>query len=564
MIDFDRIPVSRRKFVGGSAAAAGALALAGCSSSDSDSGSSSGSASTSSDSSSTTLSDNTMIIYLAEPSYIDPYCVGETSGAEVMNTVFDTLYKWDWDAGAIAPLAAADLPEVSDDGLTYTITLREGMTFHNGDAVDAASFKRGWERTVDPTMAVPSSTAYHFAPIVGYDEFAAGEADEMSGVVAVDDLTLQVTLQYAWADFTAVMCHQSFSPVPEVALEDPEGFLEQPIGNGPFYMTEAWQHNQYINCARFEDYYGDAPSIDGVYFAIYDSKDTAYNEFQAGTIDFSPISVGMISDAVEAYGESEDGYTVTPGNQVLLGSKCATDWIACNNDVAPLDDPDVRHAISLAINRDNICETLYENSRVPANSIVPPVLDTEGTCEWEYCTYDPDKAAELLDTNYPVGDDGTRGINITISFASTKEDIMASIQSDLEAVGITVTQDVLETSVLYSNMNDGNYEMGYSGWTCDYPILDNFMYPCFYSTSGDNSSQYNNPDVDAALEEARQIQDDDERRAAYGEICQTLSDAQPVIPIMFDAYDFVGSDRITNFYSDPQVMPDFITAELDV
>ena len=181
-----RLVMDRRRFIGGTLAASALAALAGCSGQTSDTGSAdTGSASSG--------GENVMSVYSSEPAYIDPYNAMEVQGTMVVYACFDTLVTWDWDTGEAVPLAAADLPSVSDDGLTYTFTLREGMTFHNGDPVDAASFKRGWERVASPAMATPSDICYHLAPIAGYDEFHAGDADEITGVVAVDDLTLQVS-----------------------------------------------------------------------------------------------------------------------------------------------------------------------------------------------------------------------------------------------------------------------------------------------------------------------------------------------------------------------------------
>ena len=205
--------------------------------------------------------DNVLSFYLSEPAYIDPYNAQENQGNAVVRACFDGLMTWDWDTNSAVPMCAAEAPTLSDDALTYTFKLREGMKFHNGDAVDAASFKRGWERVASSkgVKDTPSDIAYHLAPVAGYDEFHSGSADELSGVVAVDELTLQVTLSSPMADWPAVCCHPGLVPVPQAAIDDPDSFLEQPIGNGPFKMDEAWKHNQYINLVKFDDYYGEPP-----------------------------------------------------------------------------------------------------------------------------------------------------------------------------------------------------------------------------------------------------------------------------------------------------------------
>lgn len=551
-----QINLNRRQFVGSALAASALAALAGCTSNGGTTAGSAGSASAAAPE----VGENYISFYLSEPAYIDPYNAQENQGTAVVRATFDGLVTWDWATNGVVPLAAAELPTVSEDGLTYTFKLREGMKFHNGDPVDAASFKRGWERLADSTMKSPSEIGYHLAPVAGYAEMAAGDADEISGLVAVDDLTFQVTLTDPMADFTAVCCHPGLVPVPQAALDDPAAFLEQPIGNGPFKLDEAWQHNQYIIASKFEDYYGEAPKIDGVYFSIQADPDTAYRELQAGSIDFAMIPTGKIQEAVDQYGLSDDGFTVTPGKQVLTGTELSTYYLVVNLNDPALSDVNVRRAISLAIDRQAIVDTLYEGYREPATSIMPLSIDDNEENVWEYCKYDPEQAKQILaDAGYADGD-----ISVSLSYngGGGHEDLMSKVQQDLEAVGITVTQDTTEWATYLNNLSDGNYQLARLGWTADYPTMDNFLYPNFFSTADNNYGGYNNPDVDAAMLAARQIQDEEERKAAYRQICHQVGEDMPVIPIMFYAHNYVGTDRLASFYYDSQTIPHFETAEL--
>ena len=558
----NRMPMmGRRQFIGSALAVSALTALAGCSGG---TGSTSGSTPTG-DTGSASSGDNVMSIYTSEPAFIDPYNAKEVQGTMVVLACFDTLVSWDWDTNTAVPLAAAELPSLSDDKLTYTFKLREGMTFHNGDPVDAASFKRAWERLADPTMSTPSDIGYHLQPVAGYQDMVDGNATEMSGLACPDDLTFEVTLTAPMADFLAVCCHPGLSPVPQAAIDDPATFLEQPIGNGPFMLDEPWQHNQYISCSRFEDYYGDAPKLDGVYFAIHSQPDTAFNEFEAGSLDFAQIPSGRIQQTIDAYGQSDDGYTVEPGKQVLVGSQVSTYFIALNTQDDLLSNVDLRRAVSLAINRQNIVDTLFEGTREVADTIFPRAIDSDDEDIWQYCTYDPEQAAQLLvAAGYPAADDGSRGLTLTLSYDSGRghEDIMSSIQADLEAVGITVTQDTAEWAVHLTKMSEGSFQMARSGWTADYPTMDNFLYPNFYSTAADNYPHYNNPEVDAAIDAARQIEDEDERKAAYRKVCHMIGEDMPLVPIMYYAHNYVGSERVQSFYYDAQQHPDFRNAEL--
>lgn len=555
MAKFTEPVMGRRQFVGGTLATSALAALAGCG----------GNKTEGSAPAEDGAGDNVMSFYLSEPAYIDPYNAQENQGTAIVRAMFDGLMTWDWDTNSAVPVCAADYPEVSEDGLVYTFKLKEGMTFHNGDPVDAESFVRGWTRVADPKMATPSDICYHLAPVAGYAEFNGGEADTLTGIKAVDDLTFEVTLVAPMGDFTAVCCHPGLVPVPQAALDDPEAFLEQPIGNGPFMMDEPWKHNQYINLVKFEDYHGEPAKLDGVYCSIQKDPDTAYNEFKAGSIDFAQIPTGQIADNQETYGVSEDGYTSTPGKQVLMGTELSTYFmIPCSQDPV-LQDVNVRRALSLAINRQNIVDTLYEGSRKPATSIMPQVLDDSEENNWEYCAYDPERAAQILDeAGYPADENGKRGLEITLNYNGDggHEDLMSTIQLDLEAVGFTVTQDAVEWATYLENLAADNFSLGRLGWIADYPVMDNFLYPNFFTGADNNYEKYSSPEFDALLLEARQIQDEEERKAAYRKACAMIGEDMPVIPIMFYAHNYVASERMASFTYDSQSIPHFESAEI--
>lgn len=552
-IKFNQPVMGRRAFVGGALATSALAALAGCGG-----GSGEGEGAPAG-------GDNVMSFYLSEPAYIDPYNAQENQGTAVVRAMFDGLMTWDWDVNEAVPVCAAEAPTVSEDGLVYTFKLKEGMKFHNGDPVDAESFVRGWKRVAAPDMETPSDICYHLAPVAGYDAFHDGSADDFTGLKAVDDLTFEVTLSAPMADFPAVCCHPGLVPVPQAALDDPKSFLEQPIGNGPFKMDEPWKHNQYINLVKFEDYHGEAPKIDGVYCSIQKDPDTAYNEFKAGTIDFAQIPTGQIKDNVEKYGESEDGYTSTPGKQCLLGTELSVYYLILNPDDPALADVNVRHAMALAINRQNIVDTLYEGSRQPATSIMPAAIDDSEENVWQYCKYDPEQAKKILDdAGYTADESGKRGIEIALNYNGDggHEDLMSAVQIDLEAVGFTVTQDTTEWATYLQKLSDGTFSAARLGWTADYPTMDNFLYPNFFTGADNNYEKYSNPEADKLMLEARQIQDEEERKAACRKACAMIGEDMPLIPIMFYSHNYVASERMKTFTYDAQTIPHFETAEI--
>ena len=544
--------VTRRNFVKGGVAAGALAGLAACSSSNGSS------TSTTASNSSSTYTGGSVSYYINDPVAIDPYNCQESEGTQVVKCLFDPLTKYDWANQELLP-AAAESWEANDDASEFTFHLVKGAKFHNGDAVTSECFKRGWERMCDSTMTTPSEVSYHLDPVVGAKDMVAGKATEISGVTCPDDNTLVVKLTAPMADWPIVCSHQALDPVPQAALDDPASFLTAPIGNGPFKMDGEWVSGQYINVVKFDDYYGTSANIDAVNFSIQKDPDTAFLEFTAGNIDFTSIPSGRFAEVKQQYGESSDGYTVTKGAQVVDGAEASTYYLAVNCQDATMSNINVRRAISLAINRQNICDTLFEGVRKPATNIFPPIIDDDSSNDWQDCYYDKDAAQKLVDDNNLAG----TKITLSCNSGGGHEDIMACIQGDLQAVGFEVEIEATEWAAYLQKLGDGSFQIGRLGWIADYPTMDNFLYPTFFSTADNNYSKWNSPDFDAKVEAARKIVDDDERRAAYREANQIVGDDMPVIPIMWYAHNHVGSDKFKSVYYDAAGIAHLATCQLN-
>ncbi len=501
----------------------------------------------------------TLNYYINEPAYIDPYNTQESEGTNVEQMLFDSLTTIEGETNKVIP-AAAESWTANADNSVFTFKLVPGAMFHDGTPVTAESFVFAWTRISDPKTNPkdPSVISYHLSAVKGYADLQEGKATTLAGVKAVDDTTFEVTLDAPFADFPYVAAHPALAPVPADAVAngvDVNGenvpFAEMPVGNGPFKMTEPWKHDQYIKVARNEDYYGEKANLDAVNFSIFKDEETAFREFQAGTVDFTSIPSGQVKATIEQFGEAADGYTVNPAKQVLLGAETAVYYIVLNNKDKSLANPDVRKAINLAINRQAICDSIFEGTRKPATNIVPPGVVGYEDGTWKDARYDVEGAkAALTAAGFPEGK-GVPELTLSFNSGSGHEDIMQLVQADLAKVGIKSKLQGAEWAQYLKQLDEGDFTVARLGWIADYPIFDNFLYPIFDSKSGDNKAAFADPAVDAALVAARQEGDEAKRIAAYQAINETIQATDPVVPMMYYAHRHVGSARVNNLYYSP-------------
>lgn len=519
----------------------------------------------------------TMSFYIGSPAYIDPYNMVESEGVQVAQALFDSLTAFDpLDPAKVIP-AAAESWEADSDGSVWTFKLRKEGRFSDGSPVTAQDFIYAWERIADPKTVntqtgktESSNIAYHLANVKGFDALQSGEATHLAGLKAVDDHTLQVTLSKPFGDFEYVVGHPALAPVSRKHVESGVAFGgakvaygDMPIGNGPFKMTEPWKHDRYIKVVRNDAYYGTKPLIDGIDFRILKDPATAYVEFEQGNLDFTAIAEGKVKAAAAAFGTSTDGYTAQPGEQVLLGAENSTYFLLCNLKNKALDNKNLRRALSLAINRQAICE-LKEGTAQPADDIVPPGMAGYSKGTWADSRYDFEAAKEaLVEAGYPDGK-GAPVLRLSFNAEGGHQSVMELVQSDLKAIGIDAQIDSHADNAAYMQAwSGGRLEIGKLEWAADYPIMDNFLGPLFSSGSDMNLSGYADAGVDSALLEARTITDGVERIKAYQEVDKTIQAENPIIPLTFSRHHHVTSKRVHGLTFSAMGLVDFTKVWLD-
>ncbi|MGN6576900.1 MAG: peptide ABC transporter substrate-binding protein, partial [Nocardioides sp.] len=432
----------------------------------------------------------------------------------------------------------------SDDQKTWTITLKDGWTFHNGEPVDAASYVRAWNAGAYSPNAYGNS--YFFENIVGYDDLQAPEdggepkATEMSGLKIVDDHTFTVELKSPFSQFPLTVGYTAFYPLPKAYEDDPKAFEEQPIGNGPFQMDGSWKHNREIKVKRYDNYAGAKAKSENVTFAIYSDVNTAYNDLLAGNLDvMDAIPPERLADAKAQFG---DRFIQRPSSSFT--------YIGFPLYDKAFSDVRLRKAISMAIDREAIIKAIFNGSLKPAKSVVSPVVaGSRGDPCGESCSYDPDKAKQLYDA--AGGYDGT--LTLWFNSGAGHEDWMESVSNQLRSnLGIKDIKFKSLEFAEYLQLLDAEKVTGpfRLGWVMDYPSPQNYLEP-IYSTSGSsNNFGYSNKKVDALIEKGNQAPTIDEGIEFYQQAEDQILSDMPNIPMWFGQVQAAHSDRVSNVVID--------------
>lgn len=472
---------------------------------------------------------------IAEPFAIDPVNVADNQAFQVTRLIFDGLTDVDPDLEVVPAVAES---WESPDNIVWTFHLRDDVTFSNGRTVVADDFIFAWNRVANPDSA--SEVAYHGIPIQGWLDVMDGVTAEITGIRAVDDQTLEVTLDEPFSFFPKVLTHPVFSPVPAEELDSPEkaaAFAEQPIGNGPYQMIGPWEHNVRIPLARYDGYYDEAGKTAEIDFRIYSARDAMYRDVQAGNLDigFQAVTPALYSSAQAEFGDRM--LQVPVGAVNFLGIPVLT---------PPYDNPDIARALSMAIDREGIATRIRQGTVTPAMGLVPPqALGAVADACDGYCDFDPDRAKQLYDAagGIPEG----RILLYYEAGAGAEDEIEVIANGWRTTFGIEVDLAADEFAPyldqLYAGVGDRIY---YGSWIWDYPSAYSFLAPLLESTSFDNLAPWISEPFDTLLSDARTASDEAAGIPALEEAQRLAGSELPLIPTYFASDISVFSERIGN------------------
>lgn len=534
-------PVRPRRRVAFVATALATALLSACSVSGADDSSSGGSGESPATASGGTVPGTSLVVAESEPGDLNPG--KQITAYDQVMAMFTSLTDVATD-GTVTMAAAESV--TSDDATTWTITLKDGWTFHNGEPVTSASYVDAWNATAYGPNAWANSG--QLAEIAGYEdlnpETGKPATTTMSGLSVVDDLTFTVTLSAPDGQFPLQLsqAQTGLFPMPEAAFEDLDAYNLQPIGQGPYMMTEPHEENEDITVVAFGDYGGTAPLTESIVFKNYADTSTAYNDVLAGNVDVAGVGPTKIATAVKEFG---DHFYANPAPGIsFLGLPL---WDERYDDVR------VRRAISMAIDRDTVNEVIYGGQFTPATAFTPSTEPgtPEGVCG-EWCTYDPTRAKELLEeaggwsgemvVTYPGG------FGLDELYKAYANQLRQNL--GIEEVTTKATTDFAEFAELRGEGElDGPY---FSRWGALYPSQQNTLRAFFVPGGGGgctNCSASQPQEVVDLLGQADGQVDQDAAIELYVQAQEVLAEELPIIPMFDEKYMFVTSEKVTEFPS---------------
>lgn len=470
----------------------------------------------------------------AEPQDLDPQVMTAFTDQNIALALFEGLCALDEKSSTAVP-AAAERWEVSTDGLTYTFHLRANLKWSDGTPLTASDFVASWRRALLPTLA--AEYAYLLFPLKNAEAINTGTMPTSAlGAEAVDDRTLRLTLARPTPYLPALTANPIWFPLHLGSLAKHQGLLQRGaawtragnlVGNGPFILTD-WTPQAHVKVAR-NPHYWDAAAVrlTGITFFPTESIDVDERNFRAGQVHVTaelPLS-------------KVDNYRKTAPESLRLDPFLETFFLRFNTTRPPLNDPRVRRALSLAINREQLSRTLLRGTRAPAFHYTPP--DSAGYTAQARVGFEPTKAKDLLAAagfpdgeNFPTLDVQVRNDEL---HAKVLEVIQAMWQREL---GITVTISPVEQKTWVRNQQALDYAISTARWVGDFVDPVTFL-DMFVSGGTNNWTGWADEAYDTQIAVATKATEPAQRAAAFQQAEARLLDQSPIAPVFFGVRSYL-------------------------
>ena len=556
--------ISRRNFLKVAGVGAAALGLAACGGSKSGSTATSGTASSAGSSTGSVSTAGFTVQYGSNPETLDPALNSAVDGGNTIITVFETLLIINENNEAVP--GQAESWTTSEDGLTWTFTMRDGLKWSDGTDLNAKDFEYSFKRMADPDTAAPYAETC-LGMIDGFEE-AAGFPDadgnptvepnlDALNVKASDDgKTLTIVLAYPCSYFDKIVAFAAMSPVQKATVEaNGDAWCTSPdtyVCNGPFMITE-WTPSERIVLTKNPNYVGgwDSSKIVSESITLLLLEDSsasfaAYNSGEAQLIKDVP------TDEIPSLTKAEDG------GDFYVDTILGTYYVSLNLKRDAFKDAKVRRALSLAIDRDYVANTIMQGTYSTADSIVGPGIVDEngyfhdnGNAPYISADYEANLAEAkklLADAGYPNGE-GYPTLEYSTNDAGYHVPLAEYLQQAWSDLGITLTISKMEWSSFTAARRAGEYDVARNGWVMDYNDPSN-MLDLFCSGNGNNDGKYSNPEFDAAIEASR-VADVSEHFAQLHKAEDILMEDTGCLPIAYYNDYWLQSSSLKGIWHSP-------------
>ena len=495
------------------AVAAAAAVVSGCGGGSSDSGGSGGSASAG-----TPQPGGDVVIARTQESLgMENINVFDNESIWIFQQMFESLYTVSADGKSVKPWLATGY-DLSDDKLTYTFHLREGVKFHNGQPMTSADVKFSIDKARDP------KTGWGFIDVA------------IKSVEAPDPNTVVITTKYPWAPLVADIALFNNAILPkDYAGMSQKDFYANPIGTGPF-KWDHWTHGKEIKLVKNPDYWQKGkPYLDSVTWTTVPTDATRELQLKGGQAqidEFPPFS-------------TIDTLKQTPGITMNLFPSTRTDYLPMNFKVKPFDDVHVRRAISYAIDRQAMIDSVLFGYAEPANSFMPPQVPYYDKAS-PGLQYDLDKAKqEMAQSSVP------NGFSFELSVGSgddTQTQIAQILQESLKQIGIDMKIRKVDPSVQFQQQQEYDYEMTFAYWTMDIADPDELVsFAVDNKTAGSFFTDYNDPQQIEWTHQAQATFDTGQRQELYTQIQKKAAEDAFMVFLYYSPYRYAYSDKVQGF-----------------
>ncbi|MDO4432848.1 MAG: peptide ABC transporter substrate-binding protein [Aerococcaceae bacterium] len=481
----------------------------------------------------------------SEPPTADPAIATDSSSGTILRNVFEGLTRLNDNK---PEPGMAESWEVSADGTVYTFKLRDAK-WSNGEPVKASDFEYAWKRVLNPETASEYSFILYY--IKGAEAYNTGKGKvEDVGVKALDDKTLEVTLNSPTAFFLELTSFYTYMPVHQATVEKNQEWAadagEEYVTNGPFVLAE-WNHDSDYKLAKNENYWDAANvTLEEANVRMIESEATANAEFQAGSLDFlgSPYQIPSL-DNMEKY-RADGSLQVTPKNGVY--------WYKVNTQDEVTGNVNIRKALALAIDRKSLIENITKAEQLPALGVIPPTIAGFESDRGYFADADYEKAKEYLAKGLEelgLKDPSELKLKLSINTSESHSAIAQFIQEGwAKNLGISTEIDNSEWQVYLEKVTAMDYQIARLGWTGDYNDANTFLEMYATADSGNNDTGWENPEYKSLLEQAQAELDPAKRLELLQQAEAILVEEMPVIPIYFYTNAFVVQENVKNIKPD--------------